>query len=99
PPPSSQLFLHDALPIYPRGKAFENALRKVMWVRGTGGKLVGNDEYNRDSRYEGGGANYALRPLCSRVARLLEALRPRKHRGRRRSEEHTSDLQSREDLV
>lgn len=46
---------------HPMGKAFENALRKVRWVRGTGGKLVGNDEYNRDSRYEGGGANYVTR--------------------------------------
>lgn len=43
---------------HPVGKALFNALNKITWTRGSGGKIIGNDEYNRDSDYEGGGANY-----------------------------------------
>lgn len=43
---------------HPIAKEFFRMLHKINWVRGTGGKIVGNDEYNRDSGYEGGGANY-----------------------------------------
>lgn len=41
------------------GQAFWKALGKVEWTRGTGGVIVGNDEYNSDDRSNGGGANYA----------------------------------------
>jgi len=40
------------------GRAMFSALRNVQWTRSTGGKFIGNDEYNGDSRENGGGANY-----------------------------------------
>lgn len=42
----------------PLALVFFAALTKVTWTRGTGGEIVGNDEYNEDSRDSGGGANY-----------------------------------------
>ena len=39
-------------------KALFKALSKVKWTRNSGGSIIGNDEYNRDSYEMGGGANY-----------------------------------------
>jgi len=43
---------------HPLGDLFWRALATVEWTRGTGGVLVGNNEYNRDDYSDGGGANY-----------------------------------------
>lgn len=43
---------------HPIGKAFFATLSQVKWTRGSGGEIVGNDEYHRDDEYAGGGANY-----------------------------------------
>lgn len=45
----------------PVAKAFFQALDRVEWTRGSGGVIVGNDEYNRDSREGGGGGNYEVK--------------------------------------
>lgn len=42
----------------PLAKRFFAELERINWVRGTGGVIIGNDEYNRDADYEGGGGNY-----------------------------------------
>lgn len=39
-------------------KSFFFALNRIEWTRGSGGELVGNNEYNREDEYAGGGANY-----------------------------------------
>lgn len=43
---------------HPVGKEFFRRMSRVVWTRGTGGQIVGNDEYNRESRHDGGGSNY-----------------------------------------
>jgi hypothetical protein len=43
---------------HPIAKALFKLLGSVDWTRGTGGVFVGNDEYNQDTDYAGGGGNY-----------------------------------------
>jgi len=43
-------------------KAFYEEMGKVRWTHGTGGVILGNDEYTRESgrAYEGGGGSYVV---------------------------------------
>lgn len=43
---------------HPMGGHLFRALAGIEWTRGSGGKIVGNDEYNSDADYAGGGGNY-----------------------------------------
>ena len=54
---------------HPVARAFFAELRRVRWTRGSGGEIVGNDEYNRDSEYEGGGGNYVVDSYGPRARR------------------------------
>lgn len=42
------------------GQELFRLLGNITWTRGSGGKIIGNDEYNRDEggEYEGGGGSY-----------------------------------------
>lgn len=57
------------------------ALGKITWTRGSGGQIVGNDEYNRDSDYAGGGANYVTHDYHMKTAaeKKAEATRSRSY--------------------
>lgn len=43
---------------HPLSSELFGALERIRWTAGTGGYVVGNDEYNEDSRDVGGGGNY-----------------------------------------
>jgi hypothetical protein len=53
----------------PMARALFAALDRVEWKRGSGGKIVGNDEYNRDSYGEGEGSNYVTAEYGPDVAK------------------------------
>lgn len=43
---------------HPLAQTLFRMLADVTWTRGTGGQIVGNNEYNRESDYAGGGGNF-----------------------------------------
>lgn len=47
--------------MHPMGRALEAALHRIKWTRGSGGTIVGNNEYRRSDRSEGGGSNFVSR--------------------------------------
>ena len=53
------------------GEALFDALSAVSWTRGSGGKFIGNDEYNRHegAEYEGGGGSYVTAEYGPNVKR------------------------------
>lgn len=50
----------DRAHAHPYAIALFGALNRVTWTRGSGGEIVGNNEYHRDSRESGGGGNYTV---------------------------------------
>lgn len=46
--------------VHPLAEAFFKLLDGVRWTRGSGGVIVGNNEYNRDDQNVGGGGNYVV---------------------------------------
>lgn len=54
---------------HPVSQALFKVLDTVKWTRATGGKILGNDEYNRGSRYEGGGGNYVIDEYGPKIKR------------------------------
>lgn len=67
----------DSAHAHPVAVAFFEALSAVRWTRGSGGELIGNDEYNSESREAGAGGNYvtATFPPPVPAARRLTAAR------------------------
>lgn len=63
---------------HPMAKALFSALDRVRWCRGSGGDIVGNDEYNRDQLGAGGGANYVTGSFGPRSKRGLTLPRARR---------------------
>ncbi len=63
---------------HPMAKALFSALGRVRWCRGSGGDIVGNDEYNRDQLGAGGGANYVTGSFGLRSTRGLTLPRARR---------------------
>lgn len=45
---------------HPVAEVFFAQLARVRWTRGSGGVIVGNNEYNRDNRGAGGGGNFVV---------------------------------------
>lgn len=45
----------------PMGRALARILHSVCWTRDSGGVFVGNNEYSRESRDEGGGSNFVTK--------------------------------------
>jgi len=56
------------------------ALGRITWTRGTGGKIIGNDEYNRDSDYEDGGGNYVTHDYHMKTTAEKKAEAARRNR-------------------
>ena len=55
-----------------------NMLSKVQWTRGSGGDIVGNNEYARDAEGVGGGGNYLVQhfgPVTKKAQRDAHRMR------------------------
>lgn len=52
---------------HPVAAAFFNYLRRMTWTRGSGGTIIGNNEYNGDGGGEGAGGNYVTEEFGPKV--------------------------------
>lgn len=57
----------------PLAEALFRYLDRVQWTSRSGGEIIGNDEYNRDCDYAGGGGNYIVRQYGKASARRRAA--------------------------
>ena len=57
----------------PLAGALFRYLDRVQWTSRSGGEIIGNDEYNRDCDYAGGGGNYIVRQYGKASARRRAA--------------------------
>lgn len=57
---------------HPIARALFARLDRLNWTRGSGGVIVANDEYNRDSENPGGGGNYIVSSYGPRGKQHLE---------------------------
>ena len=48
-------------------------LDRIVWTRGSGGTIIGNDEYNRESDYAGGGGNYVTFEFSMKASKQKKA--------------------------
>ena len=50
-------------------------LERITWTRGSGGTIIGNDEYNRESDCAGGGGNYVKETFSAAASKARKELR------------------------
>lgn len=58
----------------PMARALFAALDRIEWTRGSGGKIIGNDEYHRDRDGEGGGGHYVTSEYGPHVKKQRSAV-------------------------
>lgn len=55
---------------HPVARKLFQLLNRMTWTPGSGGQLVGNDEYNQEASHAGGGANYVTATYSQKAQKL-----------------------------